>query len=210
MTTNQSKDILETTAKIVSVIFHPLMVPLYAMGIMLSGSAIFGYLPMGVKRLLFFIALINNVLLPLSLLPFFRYRNIISSWAIEERRERIIPLLLVTILYGTTAYIIFRFPIPFFMKSFAVATFFVSLSITVINFWWKISVHSAAAGALTAIVLILSLKMHYQLMWYLISVIVAAGLILSSRLKLNYHNPPQVWVGFLTGFLVSGLYLWIF
>ena len=32
-------------------------------------------------------------LFPLLLLPFFRYRNLISSYHIDDRRERIIPLL---------------------------------------------------------------------------------------------------------------------
>jgi 4-hydroxybenzoate polyprenyltransferase len=76
-----------------------------------------------------------------------------------------------------------------------------------INFWWKISIHSVGAGALAATVFVLSLKMHTPLLWYMIPVILAAGLILTSRLKLNSHNPNQVWVGFLTGFLVISLFI---
>lgn len=72
--------------------------------------------------------------------------------------------------------------------------------VTVINLWWKISLHSVGAGALIGIVLMLSLKMLTPLDWYLISTIIAGGLILSSRLKLNLHNPQQVWVGLFAGF----------
>jgi membrane-associated phospholipid phosphatase len=43
--------------------------------------------------------------------------------------------------------------------------------------------------------------MYTPLLWYLISVIIIAGVVLSSRLRLNIHNPQQVWVGFLTGLL---------
>jgi len=210
MTTDEKKDFQDSAAKIISVIFHPLFMPVYAMLIIFSAPTLFGYLPFEVKRLLFLIILINNVFLPLSLLPFFRYRNIISTWSIEEKRERIIPLLITTILYSATAFIIFRFPIPFFLKSFIIATFFVSLSVTVINFWWKISIHSAGVGALTAIIIILSLKMYSPLVWYLVAAIITSGLVLSSRLKLNSHTPQQVWFGFLTGFLVLGLYMWFF
>jgi hypothetical protein len=163
-----------------------------------------------VKKLILLIVLINNVLLPLSVIPFFRYRNIITSWSIENRKERFIPLLITTLLYSATSFIIFRFPIPVFLKSFMIAAFFLSLAITIINFWWKISIHSVGAGALTALVLILSLKMYSPLVWYLIPVIIAGGLVLSSRLKLNYHTPQQVWVGLLTGFLGLGLFMWFF
>jgi membrane-associated phospholipid phosphatase len=72
--------------------------------------------------------------------------------------------------------------------------------ITLINLWWKISLHSVGAGALIGLVLMLSLKMLTPLDWYLISVIIAGGLILSSRLKLNLHSPQQVWVGLFAGF----------
>ncbi len=210
MTTKEGKNIQNTLAKIISVIFHPLFIPVYGLAIIFSAPTLFGYLPFTVKKLLFFIILINNVLLPFSLLPYFRYRNIISSWSLEIRRERIIPLFITTLLYATSSFIIFRFPIPAFLKSYILALFFISLAISVINFWWKISIHSAGAGALTALVIILSLKMYSPLLWYLIIVIIISGLLLSSRLKLNYHNPGQVWLGYLTGFLGLALYMLFF
>ena len=210
MTTDQPKEFLDTLAKIIAVIFHPLLMPVYGMAIIFSAPTLFGYLPFTVKKLLFLIMLVNNVLLPLSLLPFFFHRNIISSWSISERKERYIPLIITTILYCATSYIIFRFPIPVFLKSFIFATAFLSLIVTVINFWLKISLHSVGAGALIALVLILSLKMFTPLMWYLISAILAGGLVLSSRLKLNFHNPQQVWIGIFTGFLGLILFMMFF
>ena len=115
----------------------------------------------------------------------------------NERKDRNIPLIISTILYIVTTYIIFRFKVPFFLKSFFLAVAFLSLIATLINFWWKISLHSIGAGAILALVVILSIKMYTPLLWYLIPVIIAGGLILSSRLQLNLHNPGQVWSGFL-------------
>ncbi len=182
--------------------------PLYGMAIIFSAPTLFGYLPFEVKKILFLIVLINNVILPLALLPFFKYRNIISSWSVDERSERIIPLAITTLLYLTTSFLIFRFPIPSFLKSFILAAFFLSLIVTIINLWWKISIHSLGAGALMALVLMLSFKLDSPLIWYLIPAVLAAGLVLSSRLKLNAHNPQQVWFGFLTGSLGLGLFMW--
>jgi len=210
MTTEETKDLLDNPAKIISVIFHPLFMPVYGMLIIFSAPTLFGYLPFAVKKLLFFIVVINNVFLPLSFMPFFKYRNIISSWSVENRRERIIPLLFTTLLYLTTSFIIFRFSIPVFLKSFLFAAFFISMVVTIINLWWKISIHSVGLGALTALVLILTIKMYSPMVWYLITVIVASGLVLSARLKLNTHSPQQVWFGFLTGYLGLGLFMWFF
>jgi len=201
MTPEKSTDIRDILAKIISFVFHPLFMPLYGMWIIFSAPTILGFLPLTVKRLLFYIILINNVLIPVTLMPFFRYRNVISSYNIDDRHERVTPLLATTLLYSITSIIIFRFQIPYFLKSFIIASAFLVLMVTIINFWWKISIYSAGMGALTAVVVILSVKMYTFLIWYLIGVILAGGLVLSSRLRLNSHNPPQVWAGFVTGLL---------
>ena len=207
MTTDKPTDFLEKPAKIISIIFHPLLMPVYGMAIIFSAPTLLGYLPFNVKKLLLLIILVNNVLLPLSLMPFFIHRKIISSWALNERKERNIPLIITALLYGTTSYITFRFPIPLFLKSFIFATAILSVLVILINLFWKISLHSVGAGALVGLVFLLSLKMLTPLDWYLISAIIIAGLILSSRLRLNHHSPMQVWIGLLTGF--SGLILFM-
>lgn len=210
MMTDKTNNFTEKLAHIVSVIFHPLLMPVYGMVIIFSAPTLYGYLPFAIKKLIFLIVMINNVLFPLSLLPFFRYRNIISSWIIHERKERTVPLLISTILYLTTSFIIFHFPVPGFFKSFIFAIAFLSIIVTAINFWWKISIHSVGAGALLAVVLLLSFKMFNPLIWYLIPVILAGGLVLSSRLRLNNHTPQQVWFGFLSGFLGLTLFMMFF
>lgn len=197
-------------AKGISLLFHPLFMPLYGMLIIFSAPTLMGYLPAPVRKILFTVVLINNVLIPAMLLPFFRFRNIISSYSMEERKERIIPLISVTILYSITSYIIYRFHIPVFVKSFFIALSFLALFITIINFWWKISIHSVAAGALIALVFVLSLKMYTSLTWYLIGVILAGGMILSSRLNLNSHNPPQVWAGLALGLIATSILMMLF
>jgi hypothetical protein len=207
MTTDKQTGFPEKPAKIISVIFHPLLMPVYGIAIIFSAPTLLGYLPFNVKKLLFLIILVNNVLLPISLMPFFIQRKIISSWSLNERKERNIPLIITTLLYITTSYIIFRFPIPLFLKSFIFAIAFLSVIVTLINFWWKISLHAVGAGALIGLVFLLSVKMLTPLDWYLIPAVIIAGLILSSRLSLNHHNPTQVWVGIFTGF--SGLILFM-
>ena len=200
MTNDKLKDFSESLARIIAIIFHPLLIPVYGMTIIFSAPTLFGYLPFHAKKLIILIMLINNVLLPLSMLPFFFQKKIISSWNMSERRERNIPLIITTVLYGATSFIIFRFPVPVFLKSFIFASLFLSVIVTIINFWWKISLHSVGAGALIGLVLILSIKMLTPLEWYLISAIIAGGFVLSSRLKLNIHTPLQVWTGLFTGF----------
>lgn len=210
MSADEKTDLPDSLAKIFSIVFHPLLMFVYGLAIIFSAPTLFGYLPVEIKKLMFLIILVNNVFLPVSLLPFFMHRGIISSWTVNERKERTIPLILTTLLYGVTSYIIFRYQIPIFLKSYIFSSFFLSLIVTVINLWWKISLHSVGAGALLGIVLILSDRTHTSLVEYLILVIITGGLVLSSRLKLNYHNPQQVWLGFLSGFAGLVLFMILF
>jgi hypothetical protein len=208
--TGDKTNAIDKLAKINSIIFHPVFIPIYGMIIIFSAPTLLGYLPFKVKKLLLLIVLINNVILPVSLLPLFRYKNLISSWAINSRLERNIPLIISTLLYLLTSFILFRLPIPLFLKSFMMAVFVLSVIMTVINFWWKISLHSAGVGSLISLVVILTFKMYTPLVWYLISVFIVAGFVLSSRLRLDTHSPLQVWLGLLTGFLGLSLSMLVF
>ncbi len=207
MNTENNKDILIPVARFISIVFHPLFMPLYGLGIIYSAPTLLEYLPVGAKKILFLIVFINNVFIPVTLLPLLKNRNLISSYTIDERKERSIPLIMVCLLYLITSFIIFRYQIPGLLKSFVFSSTFLAVMVTVINFWWKISLHSVAAGALNALVVVLSVKMYSPLTGYLISSILTGGLILSSRLKLNSHNPAQVWIGFFTGFFGLSLFI---
>jgi hypothetical protein len=197
MTDDRTKYLPDTLAKIISIIFHPLLMPVYGILIIFSAPTPIGYLPVALKRMLFIIILINNVILPLSLMPYFRYR--------------IIPLLATSFFYSVTAYITFRYHIltPF-IKAFILSAAFLAICVTIIAFWWKISIHSAGAGALISLVIILSVKMSTPLTWFLLPVILASGLVLTSRLWLNSHNPEEVWFGLLLGLIGSSLFLLFF
>jgi len=193
---------LNRAAKIISVIFHPLFMPLYGLILlMFSIPAVYNYFLFSINKILLLIILINNTVLPLSLLVFLKMKNQISSREVESRKERMLLLFFATILYAITSYIVIKYPVPNFIKTYFIGIFFVASSITVINNWWKISIYAAGAGMLTALMLMLSLQMYHVMILPLIAVIIAAGLILSSRLRLNSHTPAQAWIGFLLGFI---------
>jgi hypothetical protein len=210
MENNDRSNIGMKISKVVSVVFNPLFIPIYGLLIIFIAPTLFWYIPIKVKKILFLVMATNNILIPVTLLPFFRYRNIISSWIIETRKDRIVPLLSVSLFYLITSYIILRLQIPAFIKAYVFSITFISIALTIINFWWKISLYSAGAGILAGIVIVLSFKMAVPLTWFLIPVILAGGLVLASRLKLNLHSSSEVYFGFLTGFFGMVLFMFLF
>lgn len=203
----KKEDLATRISKLVAIVFHPVLMPVYGLLVIFIAPTLLGYLPFNIKKFLFLIMLINNVLLPFSLLPFFIQKRIVSSWNMPERKDRTLLLTIITLLYITTSFIVFRFPIPGFIKSYIYGITFLAAILTVINFFWKISLHAAGAGALIGLVMVLSLKMLTPLDLYLIISIVISGLILSSRLKLNVHNPREVWIGLFTGYFALSIFM---
>jgi membrane-associated phospholipid phosphatase len=197
-------------AKIVSFVFHPALMPLYGLTIILFAPTLLSYLPYGVKKIIFLIFLTNNVIISLSVIPFLRYRNIINSWEMEDKSERVIPLFIASVLYFVTTYILFKFQVPVFLKAYAFSSSILVLLCAVISTRWKISIHSVGSGALIATILLLSIKMYINLEGFIISALLISGLVLSARLKLNSHTPVQVYTGFITGFLVVGFFISLF
>lgn len=197
-------------AKIISVIFHPVIMPFYALIIILFAPTLLAYLPPEVKKIVVFVFFTNNVALSISAIPFLRFRNTINSWAMEEKSERVIPLLIASVLYFVTSYILFRFQVPVFLKAFAFSYSILVLICAVISTRWKISIHAAGSGALVATLVLLSFKMDTYLGGFIVTAILISGLVLSARLRLNSHKPAEIYAGFITGLLVVGCFMLLF
>jgi hypothetical protein len=143
-------------------------------------------------------------------MAYLRYRKLITSVVIDNREERVLPLILTTFFYFVTVYIFIKYRIPVFIKMFVLTTAIISLAVMIINLWFMISIHAAGAGALLAMVLVLSFRMQTSLTWFLVPVVLIAGAVLSSRLLLNSHTPGEAWYGFFLGFVATALLLSIF
>jgi hypothetical protein len=203
MENSNERSLSVVAAKTVSVIFHPLFVPLYGLLAVFVAPTLFWYIPVRAKFFLFIIFATDNLLIPVLLMPFFRYRNIISSWSLSEQEERTVPLMTSALMFAVTSFILYRLQIPLFFKAYAYSLTIVTLFLLVVNRRWKISVYSGSAGLLVGLIISLSVRMKEPLPLFLAGSVVAAGLILSSRLKLNRHDTREVYAGFLAGLIIT-------
>lgn len=190
---------LNRTAKTASAALHPIIAPLYGLLLIFVLPTLHAYISTPVKKLLITTIILNNITVPLFMLYLLKAKQQITTWEIENRRERMLPLFFITLLYALTAYIVIKYPTPIFIKTYFIAIFFISATITIINNWYKISIHAAGMGALTALSLTLTFRMYEITLWPLAAIIILSGITLFSRLKLNSHTPPQVWLGYFAG-----------
>lgn len=192
------------SAKIISIIFHPVLMPAYGMLILFSSGTFISYLPEAVKRISLIIIAVNTIILPLSLIPLYLSQNIIKSIQMNTSRERIIPMAMNAIFYYLGFYLLNRLQVPDMIKIYMLASFLVAAVTLILCLKWKISIHMIGIGGLTGAIISIYFHLGIDLKAVWMTLIIFSGLTGFARLYLNRHNPAQVYSGFLTGFLIAG------
>jgi len=210
MENSTTKKIGDITARTLTMVFNPFLMPIFGLLIIINSPTIFNYLSKDIKRLLLLIVLINNGVLPFMFLSYMKVRNFISDWLIFNRAERMVPMFTSAIFYGLTVYITYKFNIPTFIKTYFVAALVMALLLGAVSFWMKASVHAAGMGSIVALIIVMIIKTQVPLIGYLVTSIILTGLVMSARLWLNAHTVKEIWVGLLLGFLGTGLVLYFF
>jgi len=195
-------------ARIVSVLFHPLLLATYLFGLFTLT------LPAGLDPLKEdghwnFVLLIFCVtfILPALNMMIFKSFGTIKSLALDQRRERIIPFSFIAILYTVVTYLFYsrtRIGIHDNLLKFLIIIDLLVLIATIITFFYKVSVHSMAIWGLIGILVPLNKISEEGMLFYpTVAAIAIAGLIMTSRLQLNAHTPREVMVGAISGLLIS-------
>ena len=200
-------------AHIISVIFHPLLMPSYLfLFIILFATSLMQ--PLHSKSLfrVLIIIFIVTFIIPMISIGTLRLSNFISDFKLEERKQRVIPFFFVTCFYGITAYMFYS-KLNFNSLIFVIfaATTALLLILTIVTRFWKISIHGAGIGG--TIGFILALSFYHPIPNFapiLAASLVIAGLISYARLTLNAHTPLQVYSGVLLGFVFCFTSLYLF
>ncbi len=193
-------------AQFFSLAIHPIAMPAIALLLARIFDPYLRYfLPAELFDPVFYVVLANTILLPAVSIYFLYKREMIGSIDLGERRDRFLPFL-VTFLFYTTTYILLRqVPLPdtvFSLFFGALVALFIGLLLTLVL---KVSVHMIGiSGVLGGIVGLFHLHDFFSL-GLLSALILAVGILGTSRLKLGAHRPVEVFVGTLVGFV--GQYL---
>jgi hypothetical protein len=196
-------------ARVISYVFHPLLVPTYAMLIIFNINSHYVHaLPFNYRMILLGFVSLFTFLLPSIALFFMVKLKLVHSLEMHSRKERPAALLLVALFFYGTYYIFNQLPVNKIFTVFMIgATLSVLISL-LINYFYKISLHMMALGALLATLVGFSFLIHQDIRLYLFLVILIAGITGTARLKLNAHTPSQVYTGFLLGASVLLCLFW--
>lgn len=203
----------ERIANFLSVVFHPLVVPTLIYAIIFGFAPILAR-PLSNVALLYILAAIfvTTFVIPLCSIALMRFSAYIPSLSMEERKDRIVPFLFVSVFYAITTYLFYA------KMQLNTVLIIIMLTITVISFFaavvtmfWKISVHSIALSGMVGFFVALMVKFSLaSLLVPLVLSVLIAGVVMSSRLYLNVHKPSEVLIGGLVGFVFSAGVIFLF
>ena len=187
---------LKKTALSISVLFHPLIMPLAGMAILLFTGSYVSLLPFPAKKMILLLFAIGTLFLPAIMIPLAYFRNELKM---QKQDERTLPLILTFTFYILTYFLFLKIPVFGFMHNFMLGALFAVFLALIINLQWKISLHMIGLGGLTAFLLIIILTKQVNVYSWLLLSILASGLAGTARLYLNSHSPAQIYTGYFIG-----------
>ena len=190
-----------------SIILYPMFMPLY--GILLfcyatQTSAL--KLPAIYLLICVLGTCVLTVIIPITLLLYLRHKGYINSLHINDPKQRTTPYIYTIVCYGFWAYFLrATMQLPLFLLIVVIGAIIALIIVTLINHWWKISAHLTGIGGLLGGVC--SYAIYYSRMpfYLIISILLAALLLMYARIYLNAHTPMQVVCGFLLGIITTFL-----
>lgn len=200
---------LRIPAKIVSYLFHPIFMPTI-MAIMVSylNKSAFAALDMRQKMILFGNIALNTIFFPLIATLLMKALGFIESIQMHKSKDRIIPLIATMIFYFWAYLVMKNAPAPLTLRVLMLGAFWGIIVVFIVNIFIKVSMHTAAAGGVLGIVLVVMMVSHINLFLPLLLALLIGGMIGTARMVLQAHRPSEVWLGYLIGVLVQLAAYW--
>ena len=193
----------ETASKVVSAVLHPFLVPVYAIAVLMLGNTLMAAAPVKLKWFFSVMIVLVALVIPVLSIALLRALRLISSFSIERRQDRTIPLAIVALSYGLCIFMVKDIMWGFMIRKFLIAAFCCTAAALVITPYWKISLHMIAAGGVTAMFAVLAIASAGSAFVPLTAAILLSGLLGSARLYLGKHTPGQVAAGYFLGLVIS-------
>ena len=202
---------LSISARVISFIFHPLLVGVYmAAYLIYVNPSYYAYVPrINAFRNLLTVAN-NNFVFPVLVVLLMRGLGFNKSIYLKTTKERIVPYMASIIFFFWTWNTFYHLQgIPQVMKDMTQGIFYASVIGMIANIYFKISMHSMGVSGLVGLMIVVLMDGEmYSGLPMAISVLIA-GLVMSSRLINEDHQPGDIASGFVVGLFSQIIAAWI-
>ena len=193
-------------SRILSYILHPLLIPTLATSALLLRPDIYSIVLPGALKIWFVaVVFIFTFGIPVAALLILLKFNAIQSLEMNNRAERTIPLLITSTSFMALLYTLRSTGMPPVFLYVLYSATFAMLAGLLINMVYKISLHTLGWGALTATLILISMRLGTPLLGLIIIAVLLSGFVGFARLQQNAHNQTQIYLGYVAGVSVIAL-----
>ena len=189
-------------AKFISYLFHPITFPI--VGAFIYFLLVPNFIFKQQEYQFLIVIFIGTYIFPIALLALMKSFKMISSYNIDSIDERKFPILLfISIAYIIANWLHSSGIVDILSLLFYGYTIGLVFAYILLYFKFKISLHTSAIAGLIGFLICFSHFYNQNVLFILIAMVLLAGLIGSSRLKLKAHSMKEVFLGFVLGVLTQ-------
>ena len=197
-------------AKILSFVFHPLLLPTFGTVLIVLSNPYWFY---GFKTGPFSILAIIIPLtfgFPVITVLLMKALNFVDDLYLRDQRQRFIPFVAIMIYYFWTFMVLRSQQLPTPMLWMMLGSCIAVVFGFITNIVMKISLHALGMGCLLCVAINSVLISYSNMIPLLLICILAAGLVGSARLYLKEHEPQEVYSGYLLGIMGMMMASWFY
>lgn len=196
--------VLKTVANIISVLLHPMFMPIYCT-LLWHHFSPQDFVNFPAKKLsgLWGMMLINTLLFPAVLVLLLKGLGFIKSILMKETKERMIPLIGIMIFYFWPYLVAKNLEAPEAARILLLGNFWAVIVVFVATLFTKISMHSSGIGTAIGFVFVLSLLHNDLLITPLALCLFAAISIVWARHYLAAHSKLELALGLISGIVAQ-------
>jgi hypothetical protein len=191
----------EKIAKIVSIVFHPVLLPTLGFILLFTSGFYSSMLTTDAIRFILLVIFFSTATLPMLSVAVLAL-NSKFDFLMPNSRDRVVPMLFTSVFYYIGFMLLGRIHFLPVFKLFMIASVLLIVVLLLISFKWKISIHMAAIGAITATFFALSFRGGVNPMSSIVIVVIVSGLVGTARMVLDKNNLLQVATGYFLGFII--------
>lgn len=184
-------------------IFHPLLIPTFITSALLLRPDLYTIiLPFELK--LWFLSVVSGFTLVIPAISVFILlkSKIIASPAMEQRSERVLPLLITSASYLALLFAVKSDNIPPLLLYVLYSVTFAILAGLMVNLFYQISIHTLAWSALATILISVSIRIGIPLLGLIITGVLISGIAGYVGLNQDARNKSRVYSGYAAGVLL--------
>jgi hypothetical protein len=201
---------LRLVARVVSVIFHPLFIPVYISAFLMFSTPLFTGLDGRDKLFLLLRFLLMYTVFPLVTILLAKGLGFIQSIYLRTQKDRIIPYIACGLYYFWMWYVLRNQPqYPRELVMLSLAIFIASSIGLVLNAYLKISMHAISLGVMLGFVCVTAFLAAINFGPYISIALLVTGLVCTARLINSDHHPVEVYGGLVVGLIGVLVAYWV-